>query len=184
MNDDIVKNFQSALDTVVSSLTQEMGGIRTNTPHPQLVEEISVTYMEQQLPLKQMGTISIQPPRTIQVSAWDIDGAKAIAKAIEDAGRGLTASVDGANVYIKLPELSSERREELSKLAKNIAEQFRIRVRTTREDANKRIEREASTKTISEDDKFSLKKKIQDATDKANKQIEELLERKTKEISE
>lgn len=182
--DQLLKQFESTLKSLLEGLIIELSQIRTNRPTGKLVEDIKVDYMEAVLPVKQLGTIGINPPREIVISPWDKGAAPAIAKAIEEASPGVTASIDGPLVRVSLPQLTAERREELLKFAKATAEKMRIRFRTERDGANKAVERMFQEKSITEDQKFKAKKKVQEAIDKMNGDIERMVDAKVKEISE
>ncbi len=180
--DTIVKGLTAKLQQVAAAFNQELNGVRTNRPSPALVEHVVVDYMGQKLSIKQLGTVSILPPRDLQISVWDPGCAAAVAKAIQDVGSGLSASAASSTVIVKLPALTAERRAELAKLAGQIAEKAKIAVRAARDDANKKVESALNAKEISKDGRFSLRKKIQEAVDAVNRQIEENLARKVKDI--
>ena len=180
----LIKELEKNLKTAAEGLRTELSGIRTNRPSPKLVENIKVEYMEQQLTVKQLGSISIVPPREIDISAWDKAAVGPISKAIETSGLGLTANTDGNLIRINLPTLTDERRQELTKLVKSLTEQVKIKVRNLREDVNRKIEAGFKEKKISEDQKFKFKKQNQDAVDKINAELENLLSGKIKEINE
>ena len=177
-------DFTQKISLIAQKLKEELAGIRANRPSPALVEDLRVEYCGQLMPLKQVGAISIKPPREIQIQAWDKDGAQAIAKAIEASSLGLTPNADGLSIRVFLPELSTERREELSKHVRKITETYRIQIRAAREDANKETDKLQKEGEITEDDKFKRKEGVQKETDKINEEIEAILERKTKEINE
>jgi len=181
--DQLLKDFEQKIKSIIDSLRQEFLNIRTNRPTAKLVEDIKVDYLDQQFLVKQLGSISVAPPKEIDISIWDKDAVIAVAKAIQEA-RGLTPNIDGNLIRVRLPSLTQERREEFSKLVKGSAEQIRIKIRGSRDDANKRVELMFKDKTISEDQKFKSKKKIQDAVDKVNQELESLLAAKIKEINE
>ncbi len=182
--DTILKDLQTKLAGILSALTQEVGGVRTSRPSPALVEDLKIEYYGQMVPIKQLGSISIVPPREMVISLWDPAGVSHVAKAIDEAKRGFSASTRGNAIHLNLPPLSQERREELVKLLKSFTEAARIQIRNGRDEANKKGEIAEKAKTISEDQKFNLKKKVQEAVDKTNKDIDALLEKKTKEINE
>ncbi len=169
---------------LAESLKQELGGIRTNRPATKLIEDIKVSYLEQTLAVKQLGTIAVQPPRDIIVTTWDKGAVPAIAKAIQDAKLGLTPSTDGNVIRMQLPPLTLERREELTRFAKAATEKVRIRLRSERDEVMKRVEHMAKEKQITEDQKFKVKKNIQERVDKVNRDMEGELQKKVKEISE
>ena len=182
--EDKLLQFNEELANTAQHFKEEVGGIRSNRPTPKLVEDIKVDYLGQQLPIKQLASISIVPPREIQISAWDVQAAPLIGKAIEAANIGVTANVQGNIIRINLPPLSEERRAELIKLIKNIAEEHRIRVRSLREKYKKAVKQAEDAKEIDKDRRFRLQEKIQEAVQKSNKEIEELLDNKIKEIQE
>ncbi len=184
MIDQLLKDLEKNTKSGVDSLKLELSGIRTNRPNPQLVENVKVDYMGQQMAIKQLGSISIVPPREIDISPWDKASIPAIIKGIETSGMGLTANSDGNLIRINLPTLTDERRQELIKLIKSITEQVKIKVRGMRDDANKKVEAAFKAKMVGEDQKFKGKEKIQKVIDKTNADIETLLAGKVKEINE
>ncbi|MBI3114604.1 MAG: ribosome recycling factor [Candidatus Harrisonbacteria bacterium] len=179
-----IKDLEEKLKKVGENLKNELSGLRTNRPSPKLIEDVSLEYMDTRMTVKQLGSITIAPPRDLLVSAWDKNALAAVAKAIEAANLGLSVAVQGMIVRVTLPALSNERRAEIEKLAKKVAEEHRIRVRAARDEEMKNIERAEKEKQISENEKFALKKKAQEAVDKANKDIEAHLAGKVKEIYE
>lgn len=180
----IVLEFIREANQIVQALKKELGGIRTNRPTTALIEDIKVNYYNQTLPVRQLGTIGITPPREIHIQVWDIDVVQALVKAIETSSIGLTANVEGNVIRIYLPELSKERREELAKHVKRIAEEHRIKLRHLRDEANKKVQKGFDDHTISEDQKFKLKEEIQKSTETINADIEKTVENKVKEINE
>lgn len=176
--DEIIKDLEQKTKTIFDALRQEIVSIRTNRPTAKLVEDIKADYFGQQMPIKQLASIGIVPPREIDISVWDKNALAPIIKAIESSSLGVTANIDGNLIRINLPPMTDERRKELTKLIKGIVEQSRIKIRAMRDEANKK------TKDASEDQKFKLKEKIQDIVDKTNKEIEALLAAKIKEIEE
>ena len=176
--------FKQKTESVTQKLKEELQSIRTGRPQAALVENLEVEYYGQKIPLKQAGTATVIPPREIKIQAWDEEGAKAISKAIESSSLGLTANTEGVVIRVFLPELSVERREELSKHIKKTTETYRIQIRGAREDARASIDRQEKEGTITKDDQFKQKEQIQKETEEANKKIEELLEAKLKEINE
>ncbi len=182
--DIILKNLELGLKQNMEHLKSELGTVRGNRPSPKLVEDISVEYYGQKLTVKQVGAISVVPPREIQISIWDKNAVNIVAKAIESSNLNVSSSVDGNIIHINLPPLSQERREELIKIVKKEGELARISIRNHRDEAIKESKNEFESGKITEDDKFKAKDKIQEATDKANEEIEKILEQKIKEIEE
>jgi len=182
MVDDFVKELAAGLAKIVDGLKGELAGIRSNRPTAKLVEDIKIDYFGQKLPLKQLASISVVPPREIQVSVWDKNAAGAVSKAIEEAKIGASVGLQENLVRVSLPPLSDERRQELVKLVKSIAENFRIRVRGLRDEINKKVRQAEEQKAISEDQRFKLQEQVQKSVGKANNDIEELIKNKIREI--
>ncbi len=179
-----LENFKIKLTESKESLKKELAAFRANRPNAALVENIKLICYDQPMTIKQVGSISIVPPREINIQVWDKTTVGVVVKAIESSDLGLTAQSDGNVIRIYLPELSQERRQELSKKIKQVAEQYRIQIRHLRDDANKEIEANFSAKEIGEDQKFKLKETVQKEVEKANTGVEEMLAAKIKEIEE
>ncbi len=184
MTEQLLKDLSNNLKSLIDALKLELSGIRTNRPSPKLVDNLKVQYMDQEFTIQQLGSITVVPPREIDISLWDPASVPSVVKAIETSGMGLTANNDGNLIRINLPALTDERRTELTKLVKNLTEQSKIRIRGLRDDANKKIESAFKEKLLTEDQKFKSREKVQDAIDKANGEIEIALSAKIKEISE
>jgi len=167
---------------ILEKFKQEIAGIRGNRPSPALVENLKVDYFGQSLLVKQLGSISILPPREIDINVWDKNAVTPIVKTIEAAG--LSVNFEGNLIRINLPPLTEERRQELIKTVRKIAENYRIQLRHQRDETNKEITHSFDAKEITEDKKFKLKEENQKNTDEINKQIEEILAKKTKELQE
>jgi ribosome recycling factor len=181
---EISKNFQAVLDQILRQTQEELGGVRASRPSAGMLENVMVECYGQTLPLKHVATISVNPPRELIVEPWDKEILTIILKAIEGVGAGLSARMESTGIRAFLPELSGERREELSKLVKKMSEEGRIKIRHARDDANKRAEIAQKEKEITEDQRFSLRAEIQKITDNANEKIESLVSSKIKEIQE
>ena len=182
--DGTIKNLIGAIEPLMVSWREEVSQIRTNRPTPHLVEDIVVDYAGVPMKIKQLGSISVSPPRDIQISIWDKSVVGAVAKALELSPLGLLPSVDANIVRISLPPLTSERRAEIAKIMKGTAEKVRIRLRMIRDEVNKDIVAKETNKEITEDQKFSLKDEVQEIITKFNKEIDLLLEQKVSEINE
>lgn len=174
--------FKNNIADIVAKLKQDLAGIRTNRPHPSLVEDIKIDYYGTPTPIKNIASLSIAPPREIDISVWDAGAVKAVVRAIEDSPLGVTANAEGNLVRVFLPELSEERRDEFIRLAKKKTEERKIELRRLRDETNKEIEQKFHIKEITEDEKFKIRENVQKETDEANKKIEALLETKIQEI--
>jgi len=176
---DYFKEIESKVKPLVEWLKNEFTGIRTNRPSPKLLENIKVNYLGQELLVKQLGSITIEPPRTLLVTSWDKTSVNAISKAIESANLGVSTAITDHTIRVSLPDLTEERKKELIKLVKSMAEETRIKIRAARDSVNKKV-----NELEDEDMKFKAKEQIQKGTDAANNEIERILEEKTKEINE
>ena len=165
-------------------LKSQFAAVRGGRPSPKLVEDISIDYFGQRMLIKQMGSISINPPREILISIWDKQAVSIVVKAIESSNLNVSANTDGNLIRINLPPLSVERRQELAKVVKKESEEARIKIRSLRDEVNKKIRQREENGEITEDQELKLKEQIQKSIDKANKDIEEMLEKKIKEIEE
>lgn len=179
-----LKDLDKKATETLQYLKSQLGAIRGGRPSPMLVEDILIDYFGQKMPLKQLGSISIMPPREIQISFWDKQAVAVAAKAIESSNLRVSANIDGNLIRINLPPLSSERRQELIKVVKREVEETRIRIRHLRDEENKKINVQEQGGEISEDEKFKLKDGAQKIIDKVNKDIETMMENKIKEIEE
>ena len=179
-----MEEFKNKTKEVLEKIKKTFSGIRTGRPTTALLENIQIDYYGQKTPLKQIASIGIVPPREITIQAWDKEAVSSIIKAIESSTLGLSANPDGNIVRIHLPELSRERREELSRHIKKETENYRTEIRHFRDEANKKIQKMLDGKEINEDTKFKLKENIQKETDRINVEIEKVLENKIKEINE
>lgn len=170
--------------SLIEFVRQELMGVRSNRPSPRLVEDIPVEVYGQRMTVRQVGAISIQPPASILISVWDRDAVNTVAKAIENSNLNVVANVDGTTIRINLPALTDERRQQIIKMVKKEIEEAKIKVRSLRDDENKRVAREAEEGALTEDEKFKLKEQIQAVVDRGNKELDQLLEKKTAEIME
>jgi ribosome recycling factor len=135
------KELENNLKITAENFNSELSAIRTNRPSPKMVEDIEVEVYEQKTPIKQLGSISIVPPREIVITLWDGSAVAPTAKGLETGNYGFNPQVRGNSIHINLPPLSQERREELKKLAHSIAEKARIQIRTHRDHANKAVDK-------------------------------------------
>ncbi len=175
--------FTQKLTDILKFFKDEASAIRGSRPTPALVEDIPVEYYGQPVPIKQLGSISIVPPREIQVMVWDISVAAALVKTVAEK-LSVNPAQDGTTIHINLPSLTDERRNDLMKIIKTKAEEARIKSRAARDDAKKDITAQEKAGTITEDDRFGIQEDIQKALDAFNKEVEELVEKKIAEINE
>lgn len=179
-----LKQLEQKSKSLMDGLKNEFQTIRSGRPSPRMVEDIKVEMYGQQMPVKALGSISVVPPREIQISIWDKTAVAAVAKAIEGSSLNVAANTDGNLIRINLPQLTDERKRELEKVVRKMTEETRIRVRGARDEANKEIKKMEEESKITEDAAFKQKEEVQKIIDKTNAEIEGLLEGKVREISE
>ena len=164
-------------------LSKEYRGLRTGRAAPALLDGIMISAYGSMMPLKQVGNVAVEDARTLRVSAYDASIIKDIERAISAANLGVGTSSDGASVRVAFPELTSERREQLVKFAKQKLEEARTTVRVARDESWKEIQTREKEGTLTEDDKFTLKDELQKRVDKINDELEELFKRKEEEMT-
>ena len=182
MWDEILNETRDRMVTAVQFFADELKGIRTGRASPGLVEGIKVDYYGSSTPLKQLSTIAIPEPRQIVVKPFDASAVSEVVKAIQKSELGITPQSDGKIIRLNLPPMSQEQRQKTVARVREMAEECRISVRNIRRDGNKKAEQAGQDKVLSEDDVMSLQASIQDETRKAEKEIDEVLEKKSGEI--
>ena len=176
---ELIEQIKEKFNALVGTFKEELSGIRTNRPTPKLIENIEVDYLGQMTPIKHIGSIGVELPRDLVVSVWDQGAASNVSKAINEAKLGVNVSEQGKIIRVQLPELTEERKQELIKVIKVMAENVRIKMRNERDEAQKTIKEDKD-----EDVVFKGKERLQGLVDTFNKEIEDLTARKTKEILE
>lgn len=179
----ISQKLQKQLDDIANALKGELGAIRGSRPTAALVEDITVDCYGQRMAIKQLGTISIVPPREIQISIWDKSIINAVCNAISEK-LSVQAAANGTTIHVNLPSLSQERRDEIIKLVKSKVEDTRIRSRTTRDELKKELAEEQKSGSITEDEHFKIGEDMQKSIDGFNASVDALLEKKIVEINE
>ena len=177
-----IKELEKRMLGTMEALKKEFGGLRTGRASVNLLDPIMVEAYGQRMPLNQVGTVSAPEARLLAVNVWDKGLVVVTAKAIRDAGLGLNPQPDGQTIRIPLPELSTERRAELAKLAHKYAEGARIAVRNIRRDGNESLKKAEKDKKISEDEARQKSDEVQKLTDRYVKSVDDTLVAKEKEI--
>ncbi len=170
------------MNGAVATLKSEFSGLRTGRASPALLDPVSVEAYGNVVPITQVGTISTPEARMITVQVWDKGLAKAVDKAIRDAGLGLNPQMDGQLLRIPLPELNQERRKELSKLASKYAEAARVAVRNVRRDGMELLKKLEKDHKIGQDEHHTKGDELQKLTDAHVKDIDNSLHTKEQEI--
>lgn len=181
---EIIDKIKPELDKVTAFLDRELGKIRTGRASPSLVEDVVVECFGQKFPLKQLAAISIPESKQILIQPWDKSYLEGIISALEKTGTGANPVVDQEVIRINLPPLSEEYRKDLIRMISEKEEQARKTIRKWREEAWNKIQEKTKLGEIREDDKFRAKDELQELVDDYNKKIEDLRERKKKEVLE
>ncbi|MGF1624113.1 MAG: ribosome recycling factor [Alphaproteobacteria bacterium] len=166
----------------VEVFKQELAGLRTGRASAALLEPIIVEAYGGQMPVSQIGTVSVIDSRMLSVQVWDRGLVGATERAIRDGGLGLNPSAEGQVIRVPLPELNQERRTELTKVAHKYAEQTRVAVRNVRRDAMDVLKHQEKDGDISQDEQRALGQEVQKLTDETIKEIDEILASKEAEI--
>lgn len=179
---EIMETTQTAMNNTVDALKRRFDSVRTGKASPALVEGVMVDYYGSQTRLKDIAAISAPEPRLLKIQPWDINAVNAIQKAIQASGLGITPVTDGKVIRLPIPELSEERRNDMTKQVKKFAEESRVEIRNARRDANEAI-KEAKKKTeITEDEQKSQIDQIQKLTDKMIEKVDAILAEKQAEL--
>jgi len=176
------KELERRMAGGIDAFKKDLGGLRTGRASVNLLEPVVVEAYGQRLPLNQVGTVSAPEPRLLSVSVWDKGLVAATAKAIRDAGLGLNPAPDGQLVRIPIPELTAERRAELSKVAHKYAEQARVAIRNVRRDGMEALKKAEKDGKIAQDEHRRRGEEVQKLTDRFIKTVDDTLATKEKEI--
>lgn len=179
---EIIDEAEMHMEEATGFFRKELSHVRAGKANPALLEGIKVDYYGSKTPLQQLANVSAPEPRLLVVQPYDRSGMEDIEKAIMSAGLGLNPSNDGDRILIPLPVLTEERRKELVKHSKDIAEQARISIRNARRNANDAVKKTVETESLSEDSRYEAEDEIQKLTDSYIAKVEEMLEKKEKEI--
>jgi ribosome recycling factor len=180
--DELLKDIRRRMDGAIEVLRKEFGGLRTGRASSSLLEPVHVPAYGNNVPLNQVASINVPEPRMITVQVWDRGLAKAVDKAIREAGLGLNPQTEGQTIRVPIPELNEERRRELTKVAGKYAEDARVAVRKVRQHGIESLRRLEKDSEISQDEQRKLQTDIQHLTDDHIKRIDETLAQKDKEI--
>jgi ribosome recycling factor len=175
---DLKKRMEGAIEV----LRKEFAGLRTGRASASLLEPITVAAYGSEVPLNQVGTVSVPEPRMLSVQVWDKGLVRAVEKAIRTADLGLNPAVDGTLIRVPIPELSEERRAELAKIAARYAEAARVAIRNVRRDGMEQLKRQEKDGELSQDAHHKSAELVQELTDKEIKQINDMLAAKDAEI--
>jgi ribosome recycling factor len=181
--DQFIEDAQNRMDASVEHTKTEFNTVRTGRASAALLDRVQIDYYGQQTPLKQLATINVPEPRMLTIQPFDPTSIKAIEKALLESDLGLTPSNDGKVIRLPMPQPTEERRKELVKVVRKIAEEGRIAVRNVRRDAVQHL-KDLAKGEVGKDDEHRAEERVQKLTDEHTKTIDELLKHKEAEIME
>jgi len=181
---EIKKDVEAKMNKAVEAVKREFNEVRTGRAHPGLIEGLHIDYYGTPTLLKQIASISVPDPKTVLIQPWDAAAIPELEKAIMSSKLGVTPNSDGKTVRLNIPPLSAERREEMKKVVKDMAEHGRISLRTIRRDANDKVKKLQHDHLIPEDESFKAQDSIQKLTDSHIKMVDQILADKNKELVE
>jgi ribosome recycling factor len=176
------KSYNLKMDKTIEVFTKELSSLRTGRANAAMLDLVKVDVYGQQMPINQVGSITIPEPRMINIQVWDQNNVSLVDAAIKKSELGLNPQIDGQLIRLPVPELNEERRTEIKKMIKSMGEKCKISVRNIRRDANEELKKLFKNKEISEDDEKSHQKNIQNITDKHISIIDDKVSSKEKEI--
>ena len=184
MISDLKKNTESRMSKSIDSLTESLQSIRAGRANTSLLDRIYVDYYGQQSPLNQVASLSAPEAWLLAIQPWDATLIPEIEKAIQKSDLGITPSNDGKIIRLVIPQLTEERRKDLTKLVGKYAEEAKVSIRNIRRDAMEDIKKAEKAKEISEDDRKTYEEDIQKLTDKYIKDVDGVAADKEKELME
>ena len=184
MIDDIKQDARNRMQKSIEAFKVELSKIRTGRAHPSLLNHVTVDYYGSEVPIGQAANITVEDARTLAVTPWDKSMVGVIEKAIMTSDLGLNPSTAGTVIRVPMPPLTEERRKELVKVVRELAENARVAVRNIRRDANGDLKTLARDKDISEDEDRKGQELVQQVTDTSVEEIDALLQEKEKELME
>jgi len=180
--DKAIKDSELKMKTALESVKKQFASIRTGRAHPSLVDSVKVDYYGTKTPIKQLANITVPEPRMIVIQPWDKSSMDPIEKAIMASDVGITPINDGKLIRLSMPQLTKERRVELTKVLHRIVEEGKVSIRNARHHANDVAAKLEKENKMTEDDKFLTKDKAQKLTDGYIKNLDTILAEKEKEI--
>jgi len=182
--DELLQDAREHMDKSVDSTRHKFGSVRTGRASPALLERVNVDYCGAQTPLRQLATINASEARLLTVQPYDKNSIKAIEKAILESDVGLTPNNDGALIRLQIPELTEERRKQLVKIVRNLAEEGRVAIRNIRRDTMQDLRELRDAGEAGSDDEHRAEDALQKLTDEKVSELEGILKGKEEEILE
>ncbi len=179
---DFNKEFDVKMQKTIDVVSGDFASVRAGRANAAVLDKITVDYYGTPTPIQQVGTISSPDPRSLMISPWDKTLLKAIEKAIQTSDLGINPQNDGQVIRLIFPQLTEERRKELGKQVRKYAENGKVAIRNIRRDAMDKLKAAEKKGEMTEDDRKDCEKELQDITDKYCKKLDEMSEKKEKEL--
>ena len=176
------KNISDKMSKSIEAFKKDLSTLRTGRANPAMLDLIRIDVYGQKMPINQIATVTVPEPRTITIQVWDKNNVNLVDTEIKKSNLGVNPQIDGQIVRIRIPQLTEERRKELTKVLKTLGEKSKVSVRNIRRDSNDNIKNLLKEKKISEDERESYEKEIQKSTDDNISLIDKILSEKEKEI--
>ena len=176
-----LQQYEDRMKKAIEFLEGDYNTIRAGRANPHVLDKIRVDYYGTPTPIQQVGNVTVPEPRIIQIAPWEKSMLKAVEKAIQTSDLGINPSNDGSIIRLVFPELTEERRKDLAKEVRKKAEEGKVAIRNIRRDGNDYLKKLGKTE-VSEDEIKQLEEELQKTTDKYIKEVDVLMEKKTKEI--
>ena len=176
------KIYSQKMDKTFEVFVKELSALRTGRANANMLDIIKVDVYGQKMPINQLATVTVPEPRTISIQVWDKNNVKLVDSEIQKSNLGVNPQVDGQIVRIHIPQLTEERRKELTKVLKNLGEKGKVSIRNIRRECNDNIKQLLKEKKISEDESKNHESEVQKSTDENISLIEKILAEKEKEI--
>ncbi|MBE3553066.1 ribosome recycling factor [Kyrpidia tusciae] len=179
-----MKQAEERMNKSLQALKKEFASVRAGRATPGLLDKVTVEYYGTSMPIHQLASITAPEPRLLVIQPWDKGALAEIEKAILKSDLGLTPTNDGQVIRLAIPQLTQERRQELARMVRKLAEESRVAIRNIRREANDEIRKSEKDGSVSEDEGRRLQERIQGLTDRFIEEIDRLLAAKEKEITE
>ncbi len=177
-----IKELTIKMGKTIASYKKDISTLRTGRANPAMLDLIRIDVYGQKMPINQLATVTIPEPRTISIQVWDKNNITLVDTEIKKSNLGVNPQVDGQILRIRIPQLTEERRKELTKVLKNLSEKAKVSIRNLRRESNDNIKSLLKEKKIGEDESKILENQVQKSTDENISLIEKILVEKEKEI--
>ena len=184
MKEDVLKKLKDEMEKNIASLNKSFARVRTGRATVSLLDGIKVDYYGTPTPINQVANVSIPESRQILIVPWDASVVGALEKAIQKSDLGLTPTTDGKAIRLIIPQLTEERRKEIVKTVKKMAEEGKVKLRNLRRDANEELKTLKKNNSLSEDELFKAQEEVQKITDQYIEKVDKILAAKEKEVME